>query len=131
MSGAQSAAPGPNGVAGQAGQFQVLSNVSQSNQDAMTKLVEHLRSTITATGPPAGMEVHLAGQVAVNVDQQNQSGDTGNQVQVVSVLFILILLFLIFRSVLAPFITVIPALLSVAIAGPMVAELANHGLKVS
>ncbi|MGH2927875.1 MAG: MMPL family transporter, partial [Solirubrobacteraceae bacterium] len=31
----------------------------------------------------------------------------------------------------APLVTVIPALLSVAIAGPVIAELANHGLKVS
>ena len=77
------------------------------------------------------MQVHLAGQLAINVDQQKQSGNTGNQVQGVAFIFILILLFLIFRSLLAPFITVIPALLSVAIAGPIIGELANHGLKVS
>jgi RND superfamily putative drug exporter len=127
----ESAVPGPNGVSGQAAQIQVLSNVSQSDQTAMTDLVKNLRSTITAAGPPAGMQVHLAGQLAINVDQQKQSGNTGNQVQVVAVIFILILLFLIFRSVLAPFITVIPAFLSVAIAGPIVGELGNHGLKVS
>jgi putative drug exporter of the RND superfamily len=127
----QSAVPGPNGVAGQAAQLQVLSNVSQSDQTAMTDLVKNLRSTITATGPPAGMQVHLAGQLAINVDQQNQSGNTGNEVQGAAFVFILILLFLIFRSVLAPFITVIPALLSVTIAGPLVGELGNHGLKVS
>jgi RND superfamily putative drug exporter len=127
----ESAVPGPHGVSGQAAQIQVLSNVSQSDQTAMTDLVKNLRSTITAAGPPAGMQVHLAGQLAINVDQQKQSGNTGNQVQVVAVIFILILLFLIFRSVLAPFITVIPAFLSVAIAGPIVGELGNHGLKVS
>jgi putative drug exporter of the RND superfamily len=127
----ESAVPGPNGVSGQAAQIQVLSNVSQSDQTAMTDLVKNLRSTITAAGPPAGMQVHLAGQLAINVDQQKQSGNTGNQVQGVAVIFILILLFLIFRSVLAPFITVIPAFLSVAIAGPIVGELGNHGLKVS
>ena len=126
-----SAVPGPNGVAGQAAQIQVLSTVSQSDQGAMTDLVKNLRSTITAAGPPAGMQVHLAGQLAINVDQQNQSGNTGNQVQLVAFIFILILLFLIFRSVLAPFITVIPAFLSVTIAGPIIGELGNHGLKVS
>jgi putative drug exporter of the RND superfamily len=127
----ESAVPGPNGVAGQAAQIQVLSNVSQSDQGAMTDLVKNLRSSITAAGPPAGMQVHLAGQLAINVDQQNQSGDTGNQVQGAAFIFILILLFLIFRSILAPFITVIPALLSVTIAGPIIGELGNHGLKVS
>jgi RND superfamily putative drug exporter len=127
----QSAVPGPNGVAGQAAQIQVLSNVSQSDQAAQTTLVEDLRSTIASASPPAGMQVHLAGQLAVNVDQQKQSGNTGSEVQGAAFIFILILLFLIFRSVLAPFITVIPALLSVTIAGPIVGELGNHGLKVS
>jgi RND superfamily putative drug exporter len=127
----ESTVPGPNGVSGQAAQLQVLSNVNQGDQGAITDLVKSLRSTITAAGPPAGMQVHLAGQLAVNVDQQKQSGGTGNEVQGAAFVFILILLFLIFRSVLAPFITVIPALLSVTIAGPIIGELGNHGLKVS
>jgi len=78
-----------------------------------------------------GVQAHLAGALAVQVDQQKQSGNTGNQVEGAAAIFILILLFLIFRAALAPFITLIPAFLSVAISGPIVAELANHGLKVS
>ena len=127
----ESSVPGPNGASGQAAQIQVLSNVNQGDQGAITDLVKNLRSSITAAGPPAGMQVHLAGQLAINVDQQGQSGNTGNEVQGAAFVFILILLFLIFRSVLAPFITVIPALLSVTIAGPIIGELGNHGLKVS
>jgi len=127
----ESAVPGPNGAAGQAAQIQVLSNVSQSDQTAMTDLVKNLRSAIASSSPPSNMQAHLAGQLAINVDQQKQSGNTGNQVQGAAFVFILILLFLIFRSILAPFITVIPALLSVAIAGPIIGELGNHGLKVS
>jgi RND superfamily putative drug exporter len=127
----ESSVPGPGGVAGQAAQLQVLSNVSTSDQTAMTNLIDELRTAITDSSPPAGMQVHLAGQLAINVDQQKQSGQTGNQVQDFAFLFILILLLIIFRSLLAPLITVIPALLSVAIAGPIIGELANHGLKVS
>jgi RND superfamily putative drug exporter len=127
----QSAVPGPHGVAGQAAQLQVLSNVSQSDQTAQNNLIASLRSAIASASPPTGMQVHLAGQIAINVDQQKQSGNTGSQVQGVAFLFILILLLIIFRSLLAPLITVIPALLSVTIAGPIIAELANHGLKVS
>jgi putative drug exporter of the RND superfamily len=127
----QSSVPGPGGVAGQAAQLEVLSTVSTGDQNAMTDLVNDLRSTIAASHPPAGMQVHTAGQIAINVDQQKQSGKTGNEVQGASFLFILILLLIIFRSLLAPLITVIPALLSVSIAGPIIAELANHGLKVS
>ena len=127
----QSAVPAPNGASGQAAQLQVLSDVSTSDQGAMTTLIDDLRSTIAAANPPAGMQVHTAGMVAIAVDQQKQSGDTGNEVQGGSFLFILILLLIIFRSLLAPLITVIPALLSVTIAGPIIGELGNHGLKVS
>jgi len=118
-------------VTGQAAQLQVLSDVDQGNQNAITDLVDNLRTAITDSSPPTGAQARLAGQVAVNVDQQKQSGNTGNQVQYVSIIFIVILLLLIFRSVLAPFITLIPAAMSVTIAGPLVAELAHHGLKVS
>ena len=127
----ESSVPGPDGAAGQAAQLQVLSNVNTSDQNAVTDLVDNLRTTIARASPPPGVQVHLAGQVAIQVDQQKQSGNTGNQVQFVALAFILILLLLIFRSLLAPFITVVPALLSVSIAGPLVAELATHGLKVS
>jgi putative drug exporter of the RND superfamily len=117
---------------GQAEQLQVLSNVAQANNDAVTDLIDNLRTQIAKAGPgTVGMQVHLAGGTAINVDQQKQSGNTGNQVEVVALVFILALLFLIFRSALAPFITVIPALLSVTIAGPLVAEAAHAGLKVS
>ena len=119
------------GVSGQAAQLQVLSDVSQNNQGAQTDLINNLRGVIKDSPPPPGMQAHLAGQLAIQVDQQKQSGNTGNEVEIVAFLFILVLLFLIFRSVLAPFITVIPAVLTVSIAGPIIAELANHGLKVS
>jgi RND superfamily putative drug exporter len=115
----------------QAEQLQVLSDVSGSNQNAVTDLIDNLRTQITRAGPPAGMQVHLAGQVAIQVDQQKASGNTGNQVQGVALIFILILLLLIFRSLLAPIITVVPAFLAVAIAGPLIGEAAHAGLKVS
>ena len=44
--------------------------------------------------------MHLAGDIAINVDQQAKSGTTGNQVEVVAVLFILVLLLLIIRALL-------------------------------
>ncbi len=116
---------------GQAEQLQVLSNASQGDQNALKSLIGNLRAAIARASPPPGMQVHLAGAVAIQVDQQTKSGSTGNQVQSLSVVFILILLLLIFRSLLAPLITLIPAFLAVAISGPLVAEAANAGLKVS
>ena len=116
---------------GQAEQLQVLSNVSQGDQAGLTNLVTNLRTAIARAGPPAGLQVHLAGAIAVQVDQQKKSGSTGNQEELLSVIFILILLLLIFRSLLAPLITLLPAFMAVAISGPLVAEAAHAGLKVS
>src|SRR5262249_23983128 len=48
-----------------------------------------------------------------------------------SLLFIIALLVLIFRSLSLALATVIPPLLSITIAGPLVAEAAAHGLQVS
>ena len=118
-------------VSGQAAQLLVLSDVTQNNEPGHTDLVNNLRAVIKDSSPPPGVQAHLAGQLPIRVDQQNQSGNTGNQVQGFAFLFILILLFLIFRSLLAPLITVIPALISVLISGPIVGELGHHGLKVS
>jgi RND superfamily putative drug exporter len=127
----ESAVPGPNGVDGQAAQMQVTSDVATNDDTGITNLIDNLRAAIVTARPPAGMQVHLAGQIPIQVDQQKQSGTTGNQVQDLAALFIIVLLLIIFRSIVAPFITLIPAFMSVAIAGPIVAEAAHHGLKVS
>src|ERR1700760_4315332 len=116
---------------GQAEQLQVLSSVGQGDADGLTTLVGNLRTTISKASAPSGVQVHLAGAVAIQVDQQKKSGSTGNEEEGVSVVFILILLLLIFRSLLAPLITLIPAFMAVAISGPLVAEAAHAGLKVS
>ena len=115
----------------QADQLQVLSDVSGGDANGQTTLVDKLRSTIGSAHPPGDLQVHLAGDIAINVDQQAKSGTTGNEVELLSVVFILILLLLIFRSALAPFITLIPAFFAVAISGPLVGEAAHAGLKVS
>jgi putative drug exporter of the RND superfamily len=115
----------------QAEQLQVLSDVNQASQPDQTTLVKDIRAEIMTAAAPTGLQVHLAGQIAINVDQQTKSGNTGNEVEFVSVIFILILLLLIFRSLLAPLITLIPAFFAVAIAGPLVGEAAHAGLKVS
>ncbi len=116
---------------GQAEQLQVLSSVGQGDADGLTTLVDNLRSTIARASPPSGVQAHLAGAVAIQVDQQKKSGSTGNEEEGVSVVFILILLLLIFRSLLAPLITLFPAFIAVAISGPLVGEAAHAGLKVS
>ena len=65
---------------GQAEQLQVLSDVSQATL-CRADLINDLRAQIARAAPPAGMQVHLAGQVAINVDQQKAVRHTGNKVQ--------------------------------------------------
>ncbi len=117
---------------GQAAQLQVLSNVSQGGGGSgQTTLVNDLRATIGRDSPPPGLSVHLAGAVAINVDQQAKSGSTDSEIQLLSILFIVALLLLVFRALLAPLVTLIPAFFAVLISGPLVAEAGQHGLKVS
>ncbi|HET6192321.1 MAG TPA: hypothetical protein VFE59_35600, partial [Trebonia sp.] len=66
----QSQVPAPAGVTGQAAQIQVLSTVNLNDDKAVTDLVGNLRTAITDSSPPPGMQVHLAGQIAIQVDQQ-------------------------------------------------------------
>jgi putative drug exporter of the RND superfamily len=117
---------------GHAEQLVVLaSQLNGGNPDAALDLVNALRAKIVAAGLPAGLQVHLAGDIAAAVDQQKASGSTGAKVEELSLLFIIVLLVLIFRSLTLALTTLIPPLLAVTISGPLVAEAAAHGLQVS
>jgi RND superfamily putative drug exporter len=115
---------------GQAEQLLVLARPSGA-KNADSSLVNGLRAAIPRAGLPAGLHAHLAGDIAVGVDQQKASGNTGNQVEILSALFIVVLLVIIFRSLSLALATLAPAFISVVIAGPLVAEAAQHGLQVS
>jgi RND superfamily putative drug exporter len=120
------------GVTGQAAELQVQSNVSGGgNGTAIVNLVGDLRTAIKDAAPPAGLQVHVTGPLATQVDQQQQNGNSNKSVEIVTGLLILIILLLVFRALLAPLVTLLPAFFSVAISGPLVAEAAQHGLKVS
>ena len=116
---------------GQAVQLLALAANNSGNQNYQENLIDGMRAKIASAGLPAGLRAHLAGSIAVQVDQQKASGNTGNKVQDLSLVFIILLLVLIFRSLTLAITTVLPALLSVLISGPLVAEAAKHGLQVS
>ena len=115
---------------GQAEQLVVLATFSGGGNQDIT-LVNDLRAKIAHAGLPAGLQAHLAGAVATQVDQQKASGNQGNQVEFFSALFIIVLLVIIFRSVTLALTTLIPAFVSVALAGPLVGLAGEHGLQVS
>jgi RND superfamily putative drug exporter len=117
---------------GQAEQIVALAGIAGSGNPSYAKnLIDGLRSEITAAHLPPSLQVHVTGDFAVQVDQQKASGNTGGKVQSLSILFVVLLLVLIFRSFSLAITTVLPAALSVSIAGPLVAEAAAHGLQVS
>jgi RND superfamily putative drug exporter len=116
---------------GQAEQLVVLADQPGGNQSYASNLIDGLRAKIAHAGLPSGLAAHVTGDFAAQVDQQKASGNTGNRVQLLSLVFILALLVVIFRSLSLAIVTVVPALLSVQIAGPLVAEAAKHGLQVS
>jgi putative drug exporter of the RND superfamily len=116
----------------QAVQLVVLAGLAGSGNPNYGKtLIGDIRAQISAAHLPAGLQAHVTGDLAIQVDQQKASGNTGNKVQALSVLFVILLLVLIFRSLSLAITTVLPAALSVTIAGPLVAEAAKHGLQVS
>jgi putative drug exporter of the RND superfamily len=119
-------------IDGEAEQLTALAGVAGSGNPQWAKnLVDGLRAQIASAHLPPNLHAHVAGDLAIQVDQQNASGNTGNKVQGLSALFVVLLLVLIFRSFTLAITTVLPALLSVSIAGPLVAEAAKHGLQVS
>src|SRR5262245_6213457 len=122
---------GQGGPPGQASEFVVLVHQLGGDPNAGPNLIDGLRKVIRQTPHPAGLQVHLTGSIAVQVDQQKANGDQGGQIERYSSLLIILLLVLIFRSLTLSLVTLAPALLSVVISGPLVAEAAQHGLKVS
>lgn len=114
---------------GQAQSFRIVV-ASNVNTDP-TPVINAMRTTISSSKAPANLQVHLAGELADAVDNSKKSGSTDKQLQLGSVIFIILLLLIIFRAPLAPIVTLIPPIFVVTLSGPLIAEAAKHGLKVS
>lgn len=91
-------------------------------------IVAGIRSDFGKAGAPPGLIFHLTGAMAISVDASNTHAGA---IVRLTLLFVIVLLFVVYRALLAPVITLIPAVLSVALAGPLVAEAAKAGLPVS
>lgn len=80
---------------------------------------------------PAGLELHLTGQLPAAVDANNANQKGRNNTEGYTIIFILILLLVVFRSLLAPIVTLVPAGLALAVAQPVIAESTKIGVNVS
>ena len=116
---------------GQAAQLLVLAAINLNAPGPAQDLVTALRHAIGASALPPGLHAHLAGEVAAQVDASQSSGRSVNLGEDLSIVFILVLLLIVFRSLLAPLLTLVPAVLVTQLAGPVIAEASKAGLKVS
>lgn len=116
---------------GRAVELLVVATKSPFDQIGVNNLVDNLQSAIARSGVPPDLRVNLAGALATNVANQRQSGKTGNRIQIFSILFIIVLLLIIFRSLLAPLVTLLPAVFALQLSGAFIGELGSTGLKIS
>jgi len=98
---------------------------------ALNGVVESIRASFGTVSAPAGLEIHLTGRLATQVDAVKASGSSQDLTSQLSVVFIIVLLLLAFRAVLAPLVTLIPAGFVLTLAGPVIAESTKIGVQVS
>ena len=77
---------------GEAAQIRVRAQLSASDIVKDKSIIDSLQSTFAHANVPAGLQLHLAGQVATVVANQASSNKSGNKVQAFSLLFIIVLL---------------------------------------
>jgi RND superfamily putative drug exporter len=95
------------------------------------ELINQIRTLFTEAQPPAGLSFHLTGPLAQTTDAAASASQTGTNIRVFSVLFVIVLLFVVYRAVLAPLITLLPAVLALLASGPLIARASQLGLPVS
>jgi putative drug exporter of the RND superfamily len=116
---------------GEAAQIRVRVTLSANDITKDKATVDSLQSTFGRAGAPAGLQLHLAGQVATLVANQASSNKAGNEVQTFTFLFIIVLLLFVFRSIVAALVTLIPSGLALLISFRVIGELGAHGLQIS
>ncbi len=113
---------------GEATQLEVRASLGGFSPSESTTLVTSLDRVIHQANAPPGLHFYLAGALATDVANNKKSQTTAGSLSGLSVLFILVLLFLIFRSVVAPFATLLPAVLVLGVAGGIVGGLGQAGV---
>jgi RND superfamily putative drug exporter len=94
-------------------------------------IVSKMRTAMNNVGAPAGLTFHLTGTLPTVADQNRSNTATRDSTQKFTLIFIAVLLLLVYRAALAPLITLVPAALSLAAAGPIIAESTKIGVQIS
>ena len=103
------------------------SNGGNTGNPALVGQIRGMFSTLNI----AGLSFHLTGPLAQTTDAAATAQQTGNNIRFFSVLFVVVLLFVVYRAVLAPLLTLLPAVLSLLLAGPLITAASHLGLPVS
>jgi putative drug exporter of the RND superfamily len=114
---------------GKAERAGVVFNVGTSSPDA-SPTVAAVRATISAH-LPSGLRGYLTGQLPTAVDNQNSQASAQRRTALLSDVVILVMLIVVFRAVLAPLVTLGPAVLVLQMSEHVIGGLAEHGLQVS
>ena len=116
---------------GRAAQVRVRAVLNANDVGKDKTVVAALQATFAHAGAPAGLQLHLAGQVATLVANQASSSRAGGQVQSFSLLFVVLLLLVVFRSVPAAIVTLLPSGLALLISTRLIGALGAGGLQIS
>jgi RND superfamily putative drug exporter len=110
---------------GQATKALIATDTPPSGDEAKD-VVDSIRATFKQNLPP-GLALYLTGQVASNVDTTEHNKDADNRTRLFTNLIVLIMLILVFRSVLAPIVTLLPAIAVLFLGSHVIGEAADHG----
>jgi RND superfamily putative drug exporter len=115
----------------QARKLLVATSTTTLSEAKTAGIVNAIRNDLTATQAPSGLSFHLTGGMAQSADAHAASASSTGNVQKFVLLFVIVLLFIVFRSVLAPAVTLLPAVASLVLAGPLIGQASTAGLPVS
>ena len=115
---------------GKAQKAGMVFSVLTSSPDA-SSTVAAVRATISGAHLPSGLRGYLTGQLPTAVDNQNSQASAQKLTALLSDLVILVMLIIVFRAVLAPLVTLGPAVLVLQTSEHVIGGLAEHGLQVS
>jgi RND superfamily putative drug exporter len=112
---------------GAARQAQVETSVGSFGQGEPARVVVRaIRGVFRNVEAPEGLHIHLSGDLGSFVDQNFVSSSQQRNVELLAAVFIALLLLVVFRSLLAPLVTLFPAVLTLVMAEPIVAAIARR-----
>jgi RND superfamily putative drug exporter len=115
----------------QAVQLEVLAGIDLATPGPAQRLAAGLRDAVAASALPRDLHAHLAGPAAAQTDASQTSQKAVNLGKDLSIVFIVALLLVVFRSLLAPLLTLAPAVLVTQLAGSVIGEAGKAGLPVT